>query len=101
MELTEKDVLHVANLAKLSFDESELHGFTETFEKIVHFVEQLEEVDTTGVAFTSNVVKDISVLREDKSVKGTDRERLMENVPEKEAGFVKVPAILEDGSEGA
>ncbi|SJZ49921.1 aspartyl/glutamyl-tRNA(Asn/Gln) amidotransferase subunit C [Pilibacter termitis] len=101
MQITEKDVKHVANLSKLDFPQEELHAFTETFGKIIHMIETLEEVDTTGVAFTSNVVDAINVLREDKATKGTSRDELMKNVPEKQDGFIKVPAILDDGSEGA
>jgi aspartyl-tRNA(Asn)/glutamyl-tRNA(Gln) amidotransferase subunit C len=101
MAISEKQVKHVANLAKLEFPEAELHGFTETLGKIINMVEQLEEVDTTGVPFTSNVVETINVMREDVAKKGMDRDELLKNVPESEAGFIKVPAILDDGEAGA
>jgi aspartyl-tRNA(Asn)/glutamyl-tRNA(Gln) amidotransferase subunit C len=89
----------VANLSKLAFADEEIHGFTETFQKILDMVEELEQVDTEGVPFTINVVDTVNYMREDEPIKGWDRDLLMENVPTKENGFIKVPAILEDGGD--
>jgi aspartyl-tRNA(Asn)/glutamyl-tRNA(Gln) amidotransferase subunit C len=97
MAITEQDVRHVANLAKLEFPESEIHGFTDTLGRIIEMVEMLSEVDTEGVPFTSNVVETDSVLREDIAIKGMPRTELLKNVPEQQSGFIKVPAILDDG----
>jgi aspartyl-tRNA(Asn)/glutamyl-tRNA(Gln) amidotransferase subunit C len=101
MAISEEQVKHVANLAKLSFSQSELTDFTDQLGKIIDLVEQLEEVDTQGVAFTSNVNESINVMREDVAVPGTDREELMKNVPESENGYIKVPAIIDNGEAGA
>ncbi|MBM7707898.1 Asp-tRNA(Asn)/Glu-tRNA(Gln) amidotransferase subunit GatC [Enterococcus lemanii] len=101
MAITENEVKHVANLAKLSFNEDELQEFTTQLGKIIEMVETLEEVDTTGVPFTSNVVETINVMREDVAQPGWDRAELMKNVPESEDGFIKVPAIMDDGEAGA
>lgn len=40
-----------------------------------------------------------TVLRPDVAEKGTDRDRLFKNVPEKDNYYIKVPAILEDGGD--
>ncbi|MGK0551242.1 Asp-tRNA(Asn)/Glu-tRNA(Gln) amidotransferase subunit GatC [Enterococcus faecalis] len=101
MAISEEQVKHVANLAKLSFSPSELAEFTNQLGKIIDMVEQLEEVDTQGVAFTSNVNQTINVMREDVAVPGTAREDLMKNVPEAENGYIKVPAIIDNGEAGA
>ncbi|MDR1605803.1 MAG: Asp-tRNA(Asn)/Glu-tRNA(Gln) amidotransferase subunit GatC [Streptococcaceae bacterium] len=96
MEITEKDVKHVANLSKLAFDETETTAFAGTLTKIVEMFLKLEEVDTTGVPVTSNVADNVNAWREDVAVAGWDREALFKNVPEAEDGFIKVPAIMED-----
>ncbi|MER2261054.1 MAG: Asp-tRNA(Asn)/Glu-tRNA(Gln) amidotransferase subunit GatC, partial [Psychrobacillus sp.] len=51
--------------------------------------------DTTDVAPTTHVLPLVNVLREDKSVPGLEREKMMKNVKEEEAGQVKVPTIIE------
>ena len=101
MAISEEQVKHVAKLAKLSFSDDELHEFTSQLAKIIDMVETLEEVDTEGVPFTSNVAETINVMREDIAAEGWNRQELMRNVPESEDGFIKVPAIIDNGEAGA
>lgn len=101
MAISEEQVKHVANLAKLSFSQEELHGFTDQLGKIIDMFEQLGEVDTEGVPFTSNVTESINVMREDVAVEGWNRDELLKNVPETEGGYIKVPAIIDNGEAGA
>jgi len=101
MAIREEQAKHVATLAKLSFSEDELRQFTEQLGEIIDLVETLEEVDTTDVALTSNVSDAINVIREDQPINDTDRDELMKNAPESENGFIKVPAILNEGESEA
>ena len=101
MAISEEQVKHVAKLAKLSFSDDELHEFTSQLGKIIDMVETLEEVDTEGVPFTSNVAETINVMREDIAAEGWNRQELMRNVPESEEGFIKVAAIIDNGEAGA
>ena len=101
MAISEEQVKHVAKLAKLSFSDDELHEFTSQLGKIIDMVETLEEVDTEGVPFTSNVAETINVMSEDIAAEGWNRQELMRNVPESEDGFIKVPAIIDNGEAGA
>ena len=99
MKISQEEVAHVANLSKLAFTAEETERFATDLTKIVEMVELLNEVDTEGVEVTSSVVQTVNVMREDKAQAGWDREQLFENVPEKERGFIKVPAIFEEGGE--
>jgi aspartyl-tRNA(Asn)/glutamyl-tRNA(Gln) amidotransferase subunit C len=101
MAISEEQAKHVAKLAKLKFDDQELANFTAQLGNIIDMVEMLEEVDTEGVPFTSNVVETINVMRQDRAQAGWDRDELMKNVPESEDGFIKVPAIIDNGEAGA
>ncbi len=101
MAISKEEVKRVANLSKLKFSESELEVFTTQMGQIIEMVEQLEGVDTEGVAFTSNVASEISVLREDIVITSESREELLKNVPETKDGFIKVPAIMDNGEAGA
>lgn len=101
MAISEEQAKHVAKLSKLSFPENELKDVTKQLGKIIDMVELLEEVDTQGVPFTSNVAQSINVLREDVAISGMNRDELMKNVPESEDGYIKVPAIIDNGEAGA
>lgn len=101
MAISEEEVKHVAKLSKLDFKQEELESFTNQLGKIIDMVELLEEVDTEGVEFTSNVIETINVMRQDRAQPGWNRDELMRNVPETEDGFIKVPAIIDEGEAGA
>lgn len=98
--LDREQVKHVAELAKLSFTDAELDKFVPQLEAIVELFDQLEEVDTTGVAPMTTATDEVNVMREDVAVKSSDelRQALLDNAPETDNGLIKVPAIL-DGSE--
>src|SRR5574337_166011 len=98
MEITKEDVKHVAHLSKLAFDETETAEFAGSLTKIVDMFLKLEEVDTTGVPFTSNVADNINTWREDVAVSGWNTDELFKNVPETEDGFIKVPTIIQEGT---
>lgn len=94
--MTQRDeIIRVANLSKLSFEEDRLDSFAEEFSSIIELVEHLQEVDTTGVEPTYHGNDLINVFREDKVVRGTEREAFLSNAKTTQDGFVKVPAIIE------
>ncbi|MDR0845977.1 MAG: Asp-tRNA(Asn)/Glu-tRNA(Gln) amidotransferase subunit GatC [Lactobacillales bacterium] len=93
-------VNHVAKLAFLKFDESEVAEFTQSFDKILNFVEQLDTVDVDGIEFLDNVSGNINVMRNDDETRTLPVEELMANVPERDGNYIKVPTIIDKG-EGA
>ena len=94
-KLTKEEVKHVAHLARLAITEEEAEKFAEQLGKITDFAEQLNELDTTNVEPTSHVFPIANVLREDVAKPGLDREKVMLNVKEQEAGQIKVPSIID------
>ena len=93
--ISKEEVKHVAHLARLAITEEEAEMFADQLAAITKFADELNELDTTNVAPTTHVLPLVNVLREDKSVPGLAREKMMKNVKEEEAGQVKVPTIIE------
>lgn len=91
--ITVKDVEHVANLARLELDEDEKLRLVKQMGDILNYVEQMNEVDTTGVEPMSHAIVITNVMRDDVVVSEISKEELMKNAPEKEDGFFKVPKI--------
>ena len=89
------DIKHVAKLAKLEISADKIDGFTEEFNTIINFVEQLSEVDTEGVTPTYHGNDLINVFREDVPSQGVERDLLLTNVKTTKDGFIQVPAIME------
>ncbi|MGE7980444.1 Asp-tRNA(Asn)/Glu-tRNA(Gln) amidotransferase subunit GatC [Psychrobacillus sp. NPDC093200] len=93
--ISKEEVKHVAHLARLAITEEEAEMFADQLAAITKFADELNELDTTDVAPTTHVLPLVNVLRDDKSVPGLEREKMMKNVKEEEAGQVKVPTIIE------
>lgn len=93
--ITEEQVKHVANLARLSITEEEAKTYTKQLDAIISFAEQLNELDTDGVEPTTHVLNIQNVLREDVVKESLPNEEALKNAPDHQDGQVKVPSVLE------
>jgi len=93
--ITEKDVLHVANLAKIELKPEEVAKFKEEFAKILEYFNMLDEVDE-DVEPTYHVLPLKNVFREDVPSKPLPREDVLMNARHVEDGYFKGPKIMED-----
>ena len=91
--ITIKDVEHVAKLARLELTEEEKEKFTHQLGDVLAHVEKMNEVDTTGVEPMNLPIDFYNVMREDKKIYENTREELMQNAPDVEGEFFKVPKI--------
>ncbi len=84
----------MANLARLELTEEETELFSKQLADIVQFVNQINEVDTSGVEpFVLDYGK--TPMREDLPGKTLPREEIEKNAPEFENGYFVVPRIFE------
>ncbi len=89
------DVAYVAHLARLHITEEEVAIFQPQMEQIVHYVEQINELDVGNVEPTSHAVAVLNVFREDVPRPGLDHEQVMQNAPSVANGLFAVPKIIE------
>ena len=94
MSVTRKKVEHIAELARLQLDESELEEYTNQLNKILEYVEKLNELDTENIKPLSHPVEGINVFREDELKPSIDREEALKNAPSKNEEFFKVPKVI-------
>ena len=90
------DVRKVAQLARLELPEAKIATYTTQLERILDYVAQLEQVDTTGVPCTTRAVEVVNVTREDRVDPTPVREDLLNLAPQREGDFFRVPRILAD-----
>lgn len=95
MDISLKDVEHVAQLARLDLSEQEKQQFTEHLNAIIQYAEQLNQLDTEHVKPTSHAMPLSNVMREDNARPSWPLEQVFRNAPDKEEGQFKVPAVLE------
>jgi aspartyl-tRNA(Asn)/glutamyl-tRNA(Gln) amidotransferase subunit C len=93
--LTRADLARIAELARLELTTDELDLFTRQLGDILGYVEQIRELDTSGVAPTSHVLN-LPVERPDVIVEPLPRSEALANAPDAapEAGLFKVPRVI-------
>ncbi|MEN6313660.1 MAG: Asp-tRNA(Asn)/Glu-tRNA(Gln) amidotransferase subunit GatC [Clostridiaceae bacterium] len=94
-KVTKETIEHIADLARLNISEAEKEKFTLEMEKIISYVDKLNELDTSNVKPMEHVIPIRNILREDVVTGSFDREKLMENAPSQEDGCYKVPKVME------
>ena len=90
------DVQKVAKLARLNLPDDKIATYTEQLESILGYVSQLEQVDTTGVPETTRAVEVTNVTRQDGVDPTPVREEILNQAPQREGDFFRVPKILAD-----
>ena len=93
--ITPEEVEHVANLARLEFNEEEIDQFTHQLGRILDYIGKLNELDTTDVPPTSHVLPIHNVSKEDAVKPSYDRELVFATAPETEEAHFKVPKVIE------
>lgn len=94
MEVNNKLIQDIAKLSKLKFDDSAEEKMKVDLEKMLDFVDKLNEIDTKGVDPLIYMSEEVNVLREDKVTEATSQEDALKNAPEKDSDYFKVPTVL-------
>jgi aspartyl-tRNA(Asn)/glutamyl-tRNA(Gln) amidotransferase subunit C len=92
--LTLDDVRNVAKLARLALAEEKLRRLTPQLESILEYVAKIREVDVSGVPAMAHALPLANVLRADVVEPSLPIEQVLQNAPETDGRFFKVPKIL-------
>ena len=95
MSLTNREVQHIANLARMNLTDDELELYRKQLSAILDYFKQLEGLDTEDIPPTANVSVDQNTLRVDQPDSSLSPEELLHNAPEKSDHLFRVPPIFE------
>jgi aspartyl-tRNA(Asn)/glutamyl-tRNA(Gln) amidotransferase subunit C len=97
MSLNKEQVIQIAKLGRLSLSEEEIEKYSKELNAILDYVETLNELDTENIEPMVGAVEFRHITRDDKVLKSSpeEREKLLENAPDRSATFIKVPQMLE------
>ncbi|MEP7256719.1 MAG: Asp-tRNA(Asn)/Glu-tRNA(Gln) amidotransferase subunit GatC [Ferruginibacter sp.] len=94
MEVNDALVEKLAHLARLKFDDSEKEAIKNDLQKMIQFVEKLNELDTTGVEPLLHMSDNVNVLRKDEVKGSISREKGLKNAATHDEFFFKVPKVI-------
>ena len=85
----------LGKLSRIPIEEAGSNKLMEDLNKIIGFIEQLNEVDTDRVSPLSSVTGHSLPIREDLVNDGNKNNDVLENAPEKKSGYFVVPKVIE------
>ena len=95
--ISRTDVEHVAALARLGLSEEEIERMVSQLNHILEAIATLQDVDTSAVGPTAQVIPLENVMRDDEPRDGITRDAALANAPLREGAHLRVPVVLEEG----
>src|SRR5689334_5479308 len=92
--ITLDDVKKVAKLSRLALSDEKLAKFTGQLESILGYVAKINEVDSKGVEPMAHALPIHNVLRDDVVEPALSLEKVLQNAPETDGPFFKVPKVI-------
>jgi aspartyl-tRNA(Asn)/glutamyl-tRNA(Gln) amidotransferase subunit C len=96
MEVTDDLIDNLAELACLEFTASEKEEIKKDLERMIAFIDKLNELDTTGVAPQLHMSDEINTLRDDVLEGSVSHEEALKNAPLTDGVFFKVPKVIKN-----
>ncbi len=94
MEVNDAMVTKLAHLARLEYNGAEKEEIKQDLQRMIAFVEKLNELDLDGVEPLLHMSDETNVLREDVIKGSVSRQDAMLNAPETDGLFFKVPKVI-------
>lgn len=96
MSVSKEDVHYVANLARLQLKDDEAEGLKEDMNKILGYIETLNELDTTDVEPLEHVTEITSTtFRKDEAREPLSHDDALKNAPDADSDYFRVPRVIE------
>ena len=100
MSLTLSDVEHVAALARLGLRDDEKERLRLQLSSILEHIAVLNQLDTSAIPPTAQVVDLVNVLRDDVVEPSLSQSEVLRNAPRSRDGFFEVRAVMAGSDEG-
>jgi aspartyl-tRNA(Asn)/glutamyl-tRNA(Gln) amidotransferase subunit C len=95
MSIDTETARRVAKLARIKVEDADLPALAQDFNRILGFVEQLNEVDVDGVEPMTSVTPMRLKRRVDEVTDGGQQDKVLSNAPDAREGFFAVPKVVE------
>jgi aspartyl-tRNA(Asn)/glutamyl-tRNA(Gln) amidotransferase subunit C len=94
MNIDEKVITRIAELSKLEFDSESTKEIQKDLNRILGFIDKLEELDTSEVEPLIFMREEKNILREDDVKETISQDEALQNAPEHDSDYFRVPKVL-------
>lgn len=95
MSVTKEDVQYMAHLARLKLKDEQAEGLKEDMNKILAYMEKLDQLDTSNVEPLEHVSEQPSILRKDEAKDPVSHKDALKNAPDTDSDYFRVPRVIE------
>ena len=95
MSVTKEDVKYVADLARLQLAGDEIEKLAGDMNRILEYMDLLEEVDTSDVEPLEHVTELTTEFRKDEAKEPLPHEDALKNAPDADTDYFRVPRVIE------
>ncbi len=95
MNITDEIVDHIAHLARLEFEGDKKAAIREDLERIISFMDKLQEVNTENVEPLIFMTNEVNRLREDEAKVTLTQAEVLKNAPKKDSDYFRIPKVLD------
>ena len=92
--ISDETMEYVGILAKLELKDEEKESARQDMQKMLDYVDKLDELDTSGVEPMSHIFGDQNVFREDVVTNGDNSQAMLANAPKAKEGQYQVPKTI-------
>lgn len=94
MQIEDKDVLHIAKLARLKLADNELENYKKTLQEILDFADTINHVNTDDIGETIGINENYNVFRKDEIKQESNKDELLSNAPSQDEGMFRIPKVI-------
>lgn len=95
MKITDEMIDYISELARLRLKDDEKESARNEMEKIINYMDTLNQLDTTGIEAMSHAFPVKNVFRKDIVKPSVNRDDILFNAPDKKDGAFKVPKTFD------
>ena len=94
MKISKEEILHIAKLADLELEESEIEKYMLHLQDILNFANIVNNAPVDNLDITIGANEKKNVFRKDEVKVFENHDALLENAPEQERGMFKIPKVI-------
>ena len=96
MKIDKETVDKISHLARLEFSEDGKAEILNDMNRMLAFVDKLNEMDTNGIEPLIYMTDEVNVLREDEAKDTLTQKQALKNAPKKDSDYFKVPKVIDN-----
>jgi len=94
MRISKEEVEKLAHLSRLQLDENAIDKMQGDMNKMLNFVDKINELDLEGVEPLAYMSDEVNILRADKIEQNISHDEALKNAPDKDTDYFRVPKVM-------